>query len=128
PLEEKGFPSYPIEDSSSVEEHSFREDERPMHVGSRANEAGHRDRLRARAADLPAVAGRPEAPCTRRCQRVDPHRMRRQDDLDSPFAPEADSLPEGSSTSAGPSWKIAIVDDEQEVHDVTVLALQNVSF
>jgi transcriptional regulator with GAF, ATPase, and Fis domain/CheY-like chemotaxis protein len=55
-------------------------------------------------------------------------RMRRQDDLDSPFAPETDSLPERSSSSAGPSWKIAIVDDEQEVHDVTVLALQNVSF
>ncbi len=54
--------------------------------------------------------------------------MRRQDDLDSPFAPEADPLPEGSTASAGPSWKIAIVDDEQEVHDVTVLALQNVSF
>ncbi len=54
--------------------------------------------------------------------------MSRQDDLDSPFAPEADALSEGASIPSGPSWKIAIVDDEQEVHDVTVLALQDVSF
>ncbi len=52
------------------------------------------------------------------------------DDLESPFADEAE--PEGprglSTTGRSGGWKIAIVDDEQEVHDVTLLALRSVSF
>ena len=51
------------------------------------------------------------------------------DDNDSPFA-EGES-PSGRAAvppSQRPAWKIVIVDDEQEVHDVTLLALRSVSF
>jgi transcriptional regulator with GAF, ATPase, and Fis domain/CheY-like chemotaxis protein len=49
-----------------------------------------------------------------------------EDDLDSPFVDEHSRVP--SSRVSDVPWKIAIVDDEQEVHDVTLLALKNVSF
>jgi transcriptional regulator with GAF, ATPase, and Fis domain/CheY-like chemotaxis protein len=66
-----------------------------------------------------------------------------EDDLQSPFVDEIpvresaeggtrDEPAEGASSrapvSSGAPWKIAIVDDEQEVHDVTLLAMKNVSF
>jgi transcriptional regulator with GAF, ATPase, and Fis domain len=46
-------------------------------------------------------------------------------ELDSPFVDEVEVTP-----TAKPErhWKIAIVDDEQEVHDVTLLALDGVEF
>ncbi len=53
------------------------------------------------------------------------------DDAESPFVDETDVSSNGagaSPSSSAPPWKIAIVDDEQEVHDVTVLALRSVSF
>ncbi len=56
---------------------------------------------------------------------------RRPDDDESPFA--EDDIPGvvhshlPMSTAVG-TWTIVIVDDEQEVHDVTLLALRNVSF
>jgi transcriptional regulator with GAF, ATPase, and Fis domain len=53
------------------------------------------------------------------------------DDNDSPFVDD-DATPQGPSprsvTNAKAPWKIAIVDDEAEVHDVTLLALQGVEF
>ncbi|MDF2693494.1 MAG: Formate hydrogenlyase transcriptional activator [Labilithrix sp.] len=52
--------------------------------------------------------------------------MMLEDDLDSPFVDE-DSRPTLPDENVVP-WKIAIVDDEEEVHDVTLLALKNVSF
>ena len=51
------------------------------------------------------------------------------DDAESPFIDE--TVPPSVKVNAAPAvrpWKIAIVDDEQEVHDVTVLALKSVSF
>ncbi|OJY30834.1 MAG: hypothetical protein BGO98_29145 [Myxococcales bacterium 68-20] len=52
------------------------------------------------------------------------------DDDDSPFVDDTSILPRarGDDASGVRPWKIAIVDDEQEVHDVTVLALKSVSF
>jgi len=52
------------------------------------------------------------------------------DDAQSPFVDEPESAParEPCASTTGPRWKIAIVDDEQEVHDVTLLALRSVSF
>jgi len=52
------------------------------------------------------------------------------DDAESPFVDETSVPPhvhDGAGSGERP-WKIAIVDDEQEVHDVTVLALKSVSF
>ena len=56
------------------------------------------------------------------------------DDNDSPFVDD-DRAPRPATGKAvvpplagGPAWKIVIVDDEQEVHDVTLLALRSVSF
>ena len=67
--------------------------------------------------------------------------VNRPDDADSPFAEDHAVTTSGSSTcrSTKPKsssaatvlhapWKIVIVDDEQEVHDVTLLALSSVSF
>ncbi|UJR81887.1 sigma-54-dependent transcriptional regulator [Sandaracinus amylolyticus] len=54
----------------------------------------------------------------------------RSDDHESPFARDDDddaARPAPGARTDG-AWKIAIVDDEQEVHDVTVLALRSVSF
>jgi transcriptional regulator with GAF, ATPase, and Fis domain len=48
------------------------------------------------------------------------------DDDESPFA--ADRDPSMLAVSGMRPWKILIVDDEQEVHDVTLLALRSVSF
>ncbi len=52
------------------------------------------------------------------------------DDAESPFVDDTNDLPrgDGAAEAAVRPWKIAIVDDEQEVHDVTVLALKSVSF
>ncbi|HVJ94208.1 MAG TPA: sigma-54 dependent transcriptional regulator [Labilithrix sp.] len=49
-----------------------------------------------------------------------------EDDRESPFADEAPG-PAPRRNGQIP-WKVAIIDDEQEVHDVTVLALKGVSF
>jgi transcriptional regulator with GAF, ATPase, and Fis domain len=50
------------------------------------------------------------------------------DDLESPFASELEGPPSRYGDGLMAPWKIAIVDDEQEVHDVTVLALRSFSF
>ena len=52
------------------------------------------------------------------------------DDHESPFSDKAGpaSVERCGTFAPGEPWKIVIVDDEQEVHDVTVLALQSVSF
>jgi transcriptional regulator with GAF, ATPase, and Fis domain len=50
------------------------------------------------------------------------------DDLESPFASELEGPPSRYGDALAAPWKIAIVDDEQEVHDVTVLALRSFSF
>jgi transcriptional regulator with GAF, ATPase, and Fis domain len=50
-----------------------------------------------------------------------------EDDQDSPFVNDDEAETPATSATTSP-WKIAIVDDEQEVHDVTQLALKNVSF
>jgi transcriptional regulator with GAF, ATPase, and Fis domain/CheY-like chemotaxis protein len=52
------------------------------------------------------------------------------DDTASPFCDDelAATPSVRASAAGGPAWKIVIVDDEQEVHDVTSLALRNVSF
>jgi transcriptional regulator with GAF, ATPase, and Fis domain len=52
------------------------------------------------------------------------------DDLESPFVEErgGDERHRLSVPDRADCWKIAIVDDEQEVHDVTLLALRSVSF
>ncbi len=54
------------------------------------------------------------------------------DDAASPFCDDepasSRSATRGAARDAGAAWKIVIVDDEQEVHDVTSLALRNVSF
>jgi len=55
-------------------------------------------------------------------------RVRLPDDAESPFADEGERTSRSAPPSPCESWKIAIVDDEQEVHDVTVLALRSVSF
>jgi len=49
------------------------------------------------------------------------------DDESSPFADDRDDSIHPSPPS-GPEWKIMIVDDEQEVHDITALALRGTSF
>jgi transcriptional regulator with GAF, ATPase, and Fis domain len=57
------------------------------------------------------------------------------DDLESPFVEDAAEERVAPESRAGEAprcgldgWKIAIIDDEQEVHDVTTLALRSVSF
>ncbi len=52
------------------------------------------------------------------------------DDEASPFADEADDPKAGGGSGGGsrPEWKIVIVDDEQEIHDITALALRGTSF
>jgi transcriptional regulator with GAF, ATPase, and Fis domain len=53
------------------------------------------------------------------------------DDLESPFVDDVaqeDAPARAAPALASPCWKIAIVDDEQEVHDVTTLALRSVCF
>ena len=55
----------------------------------------------------------------------------RPDDNDSPFVDDHPSRERESRvtlSAPGSAWKIVIVDDEQEVHDVTLLALRSVSF
>ena len=49
-----------------------------------------------------------------------------QSDADQPFRFAEDDAPVDSKQGA--PWKIIIVDDEDEVHDVTVLALKSVSY
>ncbi len=51
-----------------------------------------------------------------------------EDDAASPFVDDDDVVSRRAAPSTGPTWKIVIVDDEDEVHDVTSLALRNVSF
>ena len=46
------------------------------------------------------------------------------DDDASPFADDVDPAP-SSGARAASAWKVLIVDDEPEVHDVTLLALRN---
>ena len=50
------------------------------------------------------------------------------DDDHSPFADEGEGTPRARRDSKGPPWKVVIVDDEQEVHDVTSLALRNIFY
>jgi CheY-like chemotaxis protein len=55
-------------------------------------------------------------------------RGKARDDDASPFADDDGVQPAAASRGTGDSWKILIVDDEQEIHDVTALALRGVKF
>jgi len=50
------------------------------------------------------------------------------DGSSSPFSDDSEPSPRDQERAALPPWKIAIVDDQQEVHDVTRLALGDVTF
>jgi len=50
------------------------------------------------------------------------------DDDQSPFADDVEGSSSAARDAKGPPWKVVIVDDEQEVHDVTSLALRNIFY
>ena len=49
-------------------------------------------------------------------------------DSTSPFCDDRRHRDERRARTANPAWKILIVDDEQEIHDVTTLALKGITF
>src|SRR5205085_1013326 len=54
--------------------------------------------------------------------------LKPNDDNESPFAPDRSVEKAVLGTNGLEDWKIVIVDDEDEVHDVTVFALGSATF